>query len=448
MWSEQTGVSYMSHRNNEEPIAMTNSLKGKKLLLLGGDTFSVDIVKTARSMGIYTIVTDWYDTRRSPAKLVADEYWNISTEAYDELLTKMREEKVDGVFTGFTDSYLPVYQHLCELGGYPCYGTKEQFECFTNKSQYKALCLQFNVPTIEAYTEDSDDIRFPVLVKPVDGSGSRGISICKDRTEMLTAIEKGKQFSKQQKVLIERYMDGREVTVFWLFVDGTAYLTGIGNRHVQPCGEGLIPLPVGYTFPSVHTIKYQQEVEQNAKAMFRHAGIKNGMMFMQCKVEDGTCYVYDIGFRLTGSLEYKILEHIYGVNPLKMMLRYALTGKMSDDEKPLDINPVYPYPAFNVSCLCAPGTIERIEGTDELESEQHILGTNIAHLPGDTITEQMRGLLAQITVRVLGYADSRDQLLPMMNHIEQTIIVRDTNGRNIRLSNHIGSKDIEGQLII
>ncbi len=427
---------------------METSLKGKKLLLLGGDTFSVDIVRTARAMGIYTIVTDWYDTRRSPAKLEADEYWNISTEAYDELLTKMREEHVDGVFTGFTDSYLPVYQHLCELGGYPCYGTKEQFECFTNKSQYKALCHQFHVPAVEAYDENCEDIHFPVLVKPVDSSGSRGISICKDHNEMMDAIEKGKQFSKQQKVLIERYMEGREVTIFWLFVDGDAYLTGIGNRHVQPCGEGLIPLPVGYTFPSIHTLKYQQDVEQNAKAMFKYAGIRNGMMFMQCKVEDDTCYVYDIGYRLTGSLEYKILEKIYGINPLKMMLRYALTGSMQSQKEILRINPVYPYPAFNVSCLCAPGTIKNIEGLEKLRNNPYILGTNIAHMPGDTITEQMQGLLAQITVRILGYADKLENLLPMMNKIEQTIQVFDVNGNNLRLNNHIRKEDIEGQIIL
>lgn len=426
---------------------MTESLKGKKLLLLGGDTFSVDIVKTAQSLGIYTIVTDWYDTKRSPAKLIADEYWNISTEAYEELLAKMREEHVDGVFTGFTDSYLPVYQHLCELGGYPCYGTKEQFECFTNKAQYKALCHQFNVPTVEAYTEDTPNIHYPVLVKPVDGSGSRGISICKNQEEMLIAIDKAKGASKQHKVLIERYMTGREVTVFWLFVDGVAYLTGIGNRHVQPCGEGLIPLPVGYTFPSVYIPKYQQEVEENAKTMFKYIGIKNGMMFMQCKVEDGTCYIYDIGFRLTGSLEYKILEHLYGINPLKMMLRYALLGKMTEERMPI-IDPIYPYPAFNVSCLCAPGTIERIDGIEELQNTHYILGTNIAHLPGDTITEQMRGLLAQITVRILGYVNKTEDLLPIMNKIEQTINVWDTTGKNIRLTNHITSNDIIGQLLL
>ena len=74
---------------------MMSTLKNKKLLIIGGDSFSVDIVKTAQSMGIYTIVTDWYDTKRSPAKLVADEYWNTSIEDYDSLPVNRRTDTAD-----------------------------------------------------------------------------------------------------------------------------------------------------------------------------------------------------------------------------------------------------------------------------------------------------------------------------------------------------------------
>lgn len=425
---------------------MSKNLKDKKLLIIGGDSFSVDIVNTAKAMGVYTIVTDWYDTKRSPAKLLADEYWDVSIEAYDELFTKIKENHVDGVFTGFTDSYLLPYQHLCEMAGVPCYGTKEQFECLIDKKKYKTLCREFNVPTIEAYTEESEYIKFPVLVKPVDGSGSRGITICQNRNEMTDALEKARAMSKSGEVLIERYMDGREVTVFWVFVNGEYYLTMIGNRHVKPFGEGIIPLPVGYTFPSVDTIKYQAEVEENAKRMFAHLGIKDGMMFMQCKVEDGTCYVYDIGYRLTGSLEYKILEKTCGFNPLKMMITHALTGKMTDEDISSKVNPAGMHPAFNVSCLCNPGTIGKIEGINELNKHPNVLGTLISHRPGEVITEAMRGLLAQITVRVLGYVDKKDDFLKTMNNVENMVKITSTEGANMRMPG-IEASDIEGYVI-
>ena len=426
---------------------MTSALKNKKLLIIGGDSFSVDIVKTAQSMGIYTIVTDWYDTKRSPAKLVADEYWNTSIEDYESLTKQIKEHHVDGILTGFTDSYLLAYQHLCEINNLPSYGTKEQFEILTNKALYKEWCKRFNVPTIQQYNASDTDIPFPVIIKPVDGSGSRGLHVCHNQEELQDAIAASKKSSKQGKVIIERYMTGREVTIFWTFVDGKYYLSAIGNRHVkQNQGENVIPLPVGYTFPSVVIPKYQSEVEEYAKQMFSELGIQNGMMFMQCKVEDGTCYVYDIGYRLTGSMEYKILEVVSGYNPLKMLINFALTGKMTDEDISTKVNPATMSPCYNVSCLCAPGTIAEINGCDTLMQEDGVIDSILTHFSGETITEEMKGLLTQITVRVLGSVKNQDELFSTMKHIGETIQIISTDNRQLLLPG-IQQEDIEGMVL-
>ena len=426
---------------------MTSALKNKKLLIIGGDSFSVDIVKTAQSMGVYTIVTDWDDTKRSPAKLVADDYWNTSIEDYESLTKQIKEHHVDGILTGFTDSYLLAYQHLCEINNLPSYGTKEQFEILTNKALYKEWCKRFNVPTIQQYNASDTDIPFPVIIKPVDGSGSRGLHVCHNQEELQDAIAASKKSSKQGKVIIERYMTGREVTIFWTFVDGKYYLSAIGNRHVkQNQGENVIPLPVGYTFPSVVIPKYQSEVEEYAKQMFSELGIQNGMMFMQCKVEDGTCYVYDIGYRLTGSMEYKILEVVSGYNPLKMLINFALTGKMTDEDISTKVNPATMSPCYNVSCLCAPGTIAEINGCDTLMQEDGVIDSILTHFPGETITEEMKGLLTQITVRVLGSVKNQEKLCSTMQHIGETIQITSTDNRQLLLPG-IQQEDIEGMVL-
>ena len=426
---------------------MMSTLKNKKLLIIGGDSFSVDIVKTAQSMGIYTIVTDWYDTKRSPAKLVADEYWNTSIEDYDSLTKQIKEHHVDGILTGFTDSYLLAYQHLCEINNLPSYGTKKQFEILTNKALYKEWCKRFNVPTIQQYNASDTNIQFPVIIKPVDGSGSRGLHICHNQEELQDAIAASKKSSKQGEVIIERYMTGREVTIFWTFVDGKYYLSAIGNRHVkQNQGENVIPLPVGYTFPSVVIPKYQSEVEEHAKQMFSALGIQNGMMFMQCKVEDGTCHVYDIGYRLTGSMEYKILEVVSGYNPLKMLINFALTGKMTNEDISTKVNPATMSPCYNVSCLCAPGTIAEINGCDTLMQEDGVIDSILTHFPGETITEEMKGLLTQITVRVLGSVKNQKELCSTMQHIGETIQITSTDNRQLLLPG-IQQEDIEGMVL-
>lgn len=426
---------------------MYQELKGKRLLILGGMRLSCEIVRKAREMGIHTIVADYNSLEDSPGKQIADEAADLSVIDVDAVVSYVKSHAVDGVFVGFNDMLLPYYADICERTGLPCYGTREQFETLIAKDRYKALCRQFHVPTIPEYEPDAPDIKYPVLVKPVDNSGSRGIAICQDRTELLAAIDVGKKASKTGKVLIERYMTGREVTVFWTFQDGNYYLSALANRHVkQNQGTDVIPLPVGYTFPSVFLPKYRQEVEENCKAMFRHLGLKDGMMFMQCKVEEGTCHVYDLGYRLTGSLEYKILERVCGYNPLEMMICYALTGHMGFESIANKADPAFQTPAFNVSCLCAPGTIKEITGVEEARAMQEVEDVVIAHAPGETITEQMRGLLSQIAVRVLGSVNDREELLPTMQRIDSTIHIHGKKGEELLLPG-VEYDDIEGYVI-
>lgn len=419
------------------------NLQGKRLLILGGIRFSCEIVKTAQAMGIYTLVADYNRVEDSPGKQIADEAVDLSVIDVEAVVEYVRHHNIDGVFVGFNDMLLPYYAEICEKCGLPCYGSREQFEILITKDKYKALCRQFAIPVIPEY-DINDNIEYPVLVKPVDSSGSRGITICRNRQELEDAVEIGKRASKSGKVLIERYMDGREVTVFWTFQGGNYYLSALANRHVKHNqGEDVIPLPVGYTFPSVFLPKYRDEVEENCKKMFRHLGIKDGMMFMQCKVEDGTCYLYDLGFRPTGSLEYKILKRVCGYDPLEMLIRFSLTGVMGDEEIASKVNPLFEEPAFNVSCLCAPGTIRQISGVEEVKALPEVYDVVIGHEPGETITEQMRGLLAQITVRVLGSVTNNEALFPIMRKIDSTIHIIGEDEEDLLLPG-IEYDDIDG----
>ena len=409
-------------------------LNGKRLLVLGGMRISCEIVKKAQSLGVYTIVADYNKLEDSPGKQIADEAVNLSVTDVDAVVSYIKNNRIDGVFVGFNDMLLPYYADICEKSGLPCYGTKEQFQTLISKDKYKSLCRQFCVPTIPEYDFFDEHIKYPVLVKPVDSSGSRGISICHDKLELENAIEKGKRVSKTGRVLIEKYMEGGEVTVFWTFQNGEYYLSALGNRHVKQIqGEDIIPLPVGYTFPSVFLPRYRAEIEENCKRMFRYLGIKDGMMFMQCKVEDGICYLYDLGFRPTGSLEYKILKRVCGYDPLEMMIRHALTGKMGTESIASIVNPAFHTPAFNVSCLSAPGVIKELIGIDEVKAFPEVEDVVVAHYPGERITEEMRGLLAQITVRVLGTVASKDRLLPIMQRIHDTIHIISNDNKELLL---------------
>ncbi len=426
---------------------MEEIIRGKKLLILGGMILSCEIIQKAKSLGIFTIVADYNPIENSPGKVIADKYFDIDITNIDAVVDLIKLEKIDGVIVGYNDMLLPYYAEICKKSGLPCYGTKEQFDILTDKKKYKKLCKRFDIPTIQEFDLDDPNIDFPVIIKPVDNSGSRGIIKCKDRLELNNSVEIAKLSSSKGGIIIEKYMEGKEVTVFWTFQRGKYYLSGIANRHIkQTQGYDIMPLPVGYTFPSIFQVKYRAEVENKCKKMFKHLGIKDGMMFMQCKIEDDTCFVYDIGFRLTGSLEYKIISEICEYNPLEMMIIFALTGKMGFSEISSKAIPEFKRKAFNISCLCSPGRIMDIEGLDEIKSFPEVIDTVIAHFPGETISEEMKGLLSQVTVRILGVVDNVDDLFHVMNKINSTIKIICDDGENHLLPG-IEEMDIKGYIL-
>ncbi len=411
----------------------------KKLLVMGGTRITCEIVRKAKQMGIFVGVADYNPPEKSPAKTIADEHFQVSCTDVDAMSALIKTQKYDGVLVGFNDMLLPYYADICEKTGLPAYGTKEQFDIFINKDKYKKLLREYGVPTVQEYHIDlnnvaysAETVKFPVLVKPADSSGSRGISICRNVKELEEAVSKAADYSKTGKILVEQYLTGKEATVFWIFCDGEYHFCGIGNRHVKHNQEGAIPLPVGYTYPAKATVRYQNEVVDKAKEMFRSVGIKNGMMFMQCKIEDGVCVAYDIGYRLTGTLEYKNFMDACGYDPLEMLIHFALTGRMC--EKEIHVDPMFngAYP-FNVSLLAKPGKIADIVGIGEARTIPGVIDAVVAHYPGEEITEAMKGLLAQITVRILGTAQRKEDVIPTMKRIEQTIKIVSDQGENLRL---------------
>ena len=416
-------------------------LKGKRLLILGGSRISCEIIRHARSMGITTGVTDWYPLEKSPAKQMADEAYYVSTSDIDAMVRLIREEHFDGVFTGFTDSVLPYYADMCRSAGLPAYGTREQFEILIDKKKYKDLLRRFDVPTIPEYhvdpqrfEESAADVAYPVLVKPADSSGSRGISICRTPEELRRAIQLAKEFSQAGEVLVEQYIDGPEATIFWIFADGEYHVALMGDRHVKKNQEGILPLPVGYTYPSVVQPRFLAETAPKMEKMFRFLGIRDGMMFMQCKVVDGVCLVYDIGYRLTGSLEYINIKAMCGYDPMDMMIHFALTGSMGAEDLSRKADPTLggKY-SYNVSLLSNPGKIARLEGLEEIRALPGVLAAVVAHPEGEELSESLRGRLAQITVRVLGRAETKEQMEREMLEIHRLAHIISDRGEDLLL---------------
>ena len=282
--------------------------RGKKLLILGGSSFMVDPVLRAKSLGIYTIVTDWHPLEKSPAKRVADEYWTISLMDYDQLVAKIKEENVDGILTGFTDAFLLAYQHLCELTGLPCYATKEVFETTMDKAKFKQLCRDNGVPVIPEYSVDTfypDTISDTnkVIIKPVDNSGSNGVILCSRPEDYPGCLEYALSFSAKKKVVIEKYMEMDSLSVSYTFQDGEVSLSTTDDRyiHKSESGSSVTRLSI---YPSKYTDAYLAIMDEKVKNMYKRLGVRNGVVAVQFFTNGTEYYAMEMGHRLTGGQHY------------------------------------------------------------------------------------------------------------------------------------------------
>lgn len=413
-------------------------LEGKKLLILGGSDLSCEIIKQAKSKGIYVIVTDYLED--SPGKKVADKSFMISTTDVLAVVNLIREEKIDGILTGFIDSMLPYYQEICEKTGLHCYATKDQIDITTNKVKFKQLCREFDIPVVEECSinypftrEDLKTIEFPLLVKPIDNSGGRGIFICENADDLVANYEESLSFSPSKQIIIERYMTGKEVSIFYVIQDGELYLSAMADRYTKNKQGGTIPLPVAYSFPSKHLHTYQESLNAKVMKMYKSIGIQNGMIFIQSFVENGKCIFYEMGFRLTGSLEYKIISKITGVNPMEMMVNYALSGKMNENSLQPLINPTFKEWGCNVTFLARPGKVGRILGVSEVASLPEVIDVVPAYIEGEVIPSSALGTLKQVIIRVFAIADTKQKLAEIIDKIHNTIQVYSEDGEDLLL---------------
>lgn len=412
------------------------SLKGKKLLILGGISASIEIIERAHKCGVLAYVTDYLED--SPAKAFADKSFMVSTTDVDAIVDLCKKEKIDGVFTGNVDLLLPYYATICEKIGLPSYATYEQFCLMTDKIEFKKVCRKYNVPVIEEYTYEQakdDSIKYPVIVKPVDSSGSRGISVCGNLEELELGIEKALSYSPSKRYIIEKYMSGEEIVIYYYFQDGNPIFVGMCDRYVLKQGDGVAQLPTAYVFPSIHTQTHIERCHDALKNMFVGIGIKNGSMFLQGFIdENGTPCIYEPGYRLNGAREQYIVSAVNGFDAAQMLINFALTGKMEDYnlEEKND-----PFLKGKVACKLSPlirkGTVAKITGIEEAKKMQSVVKIVLNNDVGSEITDKKIGTLAQIAYRAFVVADNVEELKTTIDKLHDTIVYYDENGKSMML---------------
>lgn len=410
-------------------------LEGKKLLILGGGATSIDIVKAAQALGVYAIVTDYYDVSRSPAKLIADEYWNESITDYDKLYALIKEKDVNGIITGFTDSYLMPYQRLCEMSGLPCYATKEVFELTMDKARFKQLCRDNDVPVIPEYDLASFDPRIindhhKVIVKPVDNSGSRGVILCTKPDDFQKCLDYALSFSEKKQVVIERYMEMDSISISYTIQDGVVSLSTTDDRYVHKAASGSSVTQCGI-YPSKYTEAYIKYIDPKMKKMYERAGLRNGVLAVQFFTDGNDFYVMEMGHRLTGGQHYTYTMAENGISSLDQLIRFAVTGSMADYSIAEKDNARFKHVYCHLFILGKEAKIARFEGLDYLKQMPELMHLTEMKKVGDKVG--VDGTSAQKVVGLHMKVDNIAHLKRVLKDIKQHFHFYDEAGNDLTI---------------
>lgn len=401
----------------------------KKLLILGGSYNSLQILNTARKLGLEVGVADYYES--SECKRWADRAYNVDIFDLDRLAEIVDTEQYSGVIAGYSDALLLPYYELCAKTGKACYGSRELFEVSKDKQRIKNLCKRYGVPVMKDYfLEHINEIKYPVVVKPVDSGGGKGVSICYNDKQLATAYSKAKDISATGRVIIEAYSRGKEITLFYYLHDGEAQLTAYGDRITSvPAGQKL-PMPRGYLFPAAVERRVVDSFHNRFKLLLVNEGFREGMIYVQAFVENGKISLCELGYRLTPSFETFGIAAVSGFDPLVCMINYAVGNPIE-----IEVNQLRPYCGCfaNLTLLLRPGEIASYEALDNIEQLEGVVKVLPAWERGHLVRESDVDTLAQVGLRVIISGTSSDDLIDKMQRISELASIRDVYGKEMIL---------------
>ena len=413
-------------------------LTGKKLLVLGGTSASLDVVKEAKRLGIHVTVVD--DRKTGVSKEIADESYIVSTTDIDGLKKLIKEKHIDGAFCGPSEFNIINTMNICEASGLPFYATREQWNICSNKASFKKLCRKFDVPAVPEYQlteeclpEDLDKIKYPVIVKPVDGRSSIGVSVCRNEEEVKAAIPLALKNSRSRKFIVEKFITSDHgFGCRYIANDGEIYLSAVNDRYTVDTNGGKAMISNVAIYPSKKIDYFIETINPKVIEMFKSIGIKNGTFFMQALIDDGQIYFHEMGLRLSGGLLYKIFKSTCGFSDLEMMIRCALGGPMCTEDEIEKIDP-YLNGKF-AAILCVPlkaGTIGSIKGLNKILQSKNIVDFIQYYQIGEEITEDKIGTLLQHFCRFKFIANSKNEIVDMIDKILNLLTIEDTEGNNM-----------------
>lgn len=362
-----------------------------KLLILGAGNCQLNSILKAKQKGHIVISSDYY--LNAPGKEFSDFKELASTFDCVSNIEVAKRYSVDGVMTVGTDQPVLTVAKVCEALNLPSYIDTKTAKYVTNKKFMKKLFSESNIPTAnykildKAFKdEEIGNIKFPVVIKPLDSQGQRGVFKLDSITEIRANFDEVLSFSRENYILLEEYYKSDEITVSGWVVDSETTILTVTDR-VTFENKSHIGICTAHNFPSKNLLKYYDEILSITKKIVEVFKIKNGPIYFQMLIGKEGIKVNEVACRIGGAYEDELIPLLTGIDILDMLIDYTL-GNPVDYRKLRQYNLLENNKTACVQMIFArPGKIEKLGDMNNIKKLNGVVQAKFIFKSGDEIKE-------------------------------------------------------------
>lgn len=323
----------------------------KRLLIMPAGLVHMHCIRQAVEMGYYVITCD--NQPDNPGHKLAHEHYIVSTIDREGVLDLARRLKVEGIVNYASDVSAPTAAYACEQLGLPTSPLKS-VEILTKKHLFRQFLREngFNYPKAQSYIsleeaeKDKDNFRLPVMVKPVDSAGTKGVNKLTDWSQLPKLVEEAIHYSIDKRFIIEEYIEkvGGQISGDAFSVDGKLVFCSFGCEYYN---EKAIKdfCPVGEFWPSTIDKKFTDQLAKDLQRLFTLLHMGTTEYNVEAVVDkEGKVYIIECAARAGGSLIPQMINYTTGINTLPWIIQAAAGDPLELSAlKQLD-NPINPTP--------------------------------------------------------------------------------------------------------
>lgn len=408
----------------------------KTAIVLGGTNDHISLIIKLKERGYYVCLLDYLEN--PPAARVANKHLRISTLNLDDVERVVLEIKPKLVISVCIDQALLTMANIAEKYNLPTYISYDLSKKVTNKRwMKKALCdgevltsryIYFNPSNGDLRKEiEQNFLSFPLVIKPADSNSSKGIRKVKDYNNLKTGISKALQFTRNNEIIIEEYVEGQELTIDVWIEDSKAEIVMISEVEKVKETDNYFTILRNVYNHETHSLNQALNISATkvAQSIVDIFKINNGPLLMQVILKNSELNVIEFGCRIGGGSKIHLLRHLMGVDLIDRVLDLLLDTNLAVTHQTEKIKKhgamFYLY--------CRKGQIANYDGFDEAKRSGIIDDFFFYKLPGEIINNHRTSSDRPAGILISGV--TRREIQKKLVEALKIIEVNDSDGNNL-----------------